>query len=125
VRTHLSLSIAALLAVCACSNGSSSQAGATASPAPLASCEIRQIQVDGASIELDANVDASLGAAIVLDSPDDSIRDRALADVKKVYGPAKPDARTTTRPWRLGLTRETDMCGRPIGSDAPSPSPSP
>jgi hypothetical protein len=125
VRTHLSLPIAALLALCACSNASSSQASASASPAPLVSCETRQLQIDGADVELDANIDATLGAVVVIDSPDDAIRDRALADVRKEYGPVKPDARTTTRPWRLGLTRQTDMCGRPVGTDEPSDSPSP
>lgn len=124
MRTHLTLPIVALLALCACSNGNgSARTDATASPAPLVSCETRQLQLDGADIELDANVDASLGAVVVTDSENDASRDKALAEVKKIYGDAKPDPRTTTRPWRLGLTRETDMCGRPIATESPSPTP--
>ncbi len=123
MRPHLTLSIALVLALVACSGSRSSQAEASASPEPLVSCETRQVQVDGADVEVDANVDASLGAVIVADAPDDAARERALAEVRKEYGTPKPDTRTTTRPWHLGLIRKTDMCGRPIVADSPSPSP--
>ncbi len=111
------------MTLAACSGGSSSQAEASATPEPLVSCETRQIQVEGADVEVDANVDATVGAEVVTDAPNDASRERALADVRKDYGAPKPDTRTTTRPWRLGLTRKTDMCGRPIATDSPSPSP--
>jgi hypothetical protein len=126
VRKNLTLSVVAVLALGACSSGSSSsQADATATPAPLVSCETRQIQIDGADIELDANVDATLGKIVVIDIPPTGGYERIFADLKKAYGDPKPDPRTTTRPWRLGLTRETDMCGRPLSTGSPSPSPSP
>jgi hypothetical protein len=125
VRKNLTLSVIASLALAACSNGGSSQSAATASPEPLVSCETRQVQIDGADIELDANVDATLGKIVVVDIPPNGGYERIFADLKKAYGDPKPDPRTTTRPWRLGLTRETDMCGRPISTGSPSPSPTP
>ncbi len=123
MRPHLSLPIALVFALAACSSGSSSQADASASPEPFVSCETRQLQIEGADVEVDANVDATLGAVIVTDAPNDGSRERALAEVRKEYGSPKPDTRTTTRPWHLGLIRKTDMCGRPIVTDSPPPSP--
>lgn len=84
------------------------------------SCETRDLTVDDVDIELDANIDATLGSVIVLTpSPDPADRDAALAEIKKQYGDAKQDPRVTTRPWRLGLIRKTDMCGRPIETPPP------
>ena len=124
MRKNLTLSIIALLALGACSSGGrSSQADTTATPEPLVSCETRQIQIDGADIELDANVDATLGKIVVIDIPPTGGYEHIFADLKKAYGDPKPDPRTTTRPWRLGLTRETDMCGRPVATSSPPPSP--
>jgi hypothetical protein len=126
VRKNLTLSIVVVLALGACSSGSSaSRSDATAAPEPLVSCETRQVQIDGADIELDANVDATLGKIVVIDIPPTGGYEHIFADLKKAYGDPKPDVRTTTRPWRLGLTRETDMCGRPIATATPSPSPTP
>jgi len=112
------------LALGACGSGStSSQTSSAATPEPLISCESRTLTLDGIDLELDANVDGTLAEiAVTTQSPPETDREKAVADAKKLFGDPHPDPRTTTRPWRLGLIRKTDMCGRPLVPEAtPSP----
>jgi len=71
-----------------------------------------------------ANVDSTVGRVLVLHTPDDAATQKALDDVKKSFGEAKPDSRTQTLPFKQGLVRIVDMCGNPATFSPPStPSP--
>jgi hypothetical protein len=125
VRKNALVSIT-LLALGACSHASTSEATASPSPAgtplPLRSCEERRLTLDGAELFIQANADQTPAQILILSAPDDESRAKAYQDARKLFGDPKPDPRTQTRQYKLGLTQVTDMCGRPV---MPSPSPSP
>src|SRR5215469_13387226 len=124
MRTHAFVSIA-LLALCACgSQASDSQASPSpeGSPAPLAACEQRQTELDGATILVQANLDHTPAQIVILSAPNDDVRAKAYQDARKYFGDPHPDTRAQTRQYKYGLVQLTDMCGRPV---MPSTSPSP
>jgi hypothetical protein len=127
MRTHLALSIVALLAVCACAHahkGPDPDAAPLMSPGPLKSCGISEVQIDGTDAILTANIDATLDAETIVSAPDDRARTDARRDLRTLYGDPKPDWRMTYRPWKDGLMQQVDMCGRPT-NPSPVPAPSP
>jgi hypothetical protein len=89
---------------------------------PLTSCEERRLTLDGAEIFIQANVDGTPAQILILSAPDDEARAKAYQEARKLFGDPKPDTRTQTRQYKLGLTQVTDLCGRPV---MPLPSPSP
>ncbi len=96
------------------------------SPSPLASCETRELTIDGADIVVHANLDATLGSAVVLRAPSEDARNAAIADVQRLFGSIVPDTRTVTTLNKWGVPLISDPCGRPVTpapSTAPSPSP--
>lgn len=123
MRKNALISVA-LLALCACSHGTSSEASPspTGTPLPLRSCEERRLTIDGTDLFVQANADATPAQILILSAPDDEARAKAYQEARKLFGDPHPDPRTQTRQYKLGLTQVTDMCGRPV---MPSPSPSP
>ena len=122
MRTHYVIPIA-LLALCACSpQGSDSQASPSpvGSPAPLGSCEERQVTIDSATIFVQANIDHTPAQIVILSAPNDDARAKAYQDARQLFGDPHPDTRTQTRQYKYGLVQLTDMCGRPV---MPSASP--
>ncbi len=91
---------------------------------PLRSCEERRLTIDGAELFIQANADATPAQILILSAPDDEARAKAYQEARKIFGDPKPDTRTQTRQYKLGLTQVTDMCGRPVMS-SPLASPSP
>lgn len=90
-------------------------------PAPLKSCGIEEVQIDGADAILTANFDATLDTETIA-APDDRTRADARRDLHALYGDPKPDTRVTYRQWHYGLMQPVDLCGRPVNvSPAPSP----
>ena len=128
MRTHALVSIAAISLLAACSDGRAQDANASpspspsASPAPLRSCETRELQLEGSDVVVQANLDQTVGAVVVLRAPDAQTRERAYDDAIKTFGEPHPDKRTAARPSKWGLITVTDLCGRPT-SPAPNPSP--
>ena len=96
------------------------------SPAPLQSCETRELTIDGADIVVHANPDATLGSAVVLRAPSEDARTAAVADVQRLFGTLAPDTRTVTTLNKWGVPVLTDPCGRPMTlSASPAPLESP
>ena len=89
---------------------------------PLRSCEERRLNIDGAELFIQANVDSTPAQILILSAPDDESRAKAYQEARKLFGDPHADTRTQTRQYKLGLTQVTDMCGRPV---MPSSSPSP
>jgi hypothetical protein len=123
VRPLFAFPIIIALLLAACSGRDRDAQGATASPAPLLSCESREIHVGDADVVLTANVDSSLANVTIISAPDDRARADALAYVKHAFGETKRDSRVELRPWHLGLAKPTDPCGRPVTPPSPSASP--
>jgi len=112
-----------LLALCACSHATSSDSASprpSGTPLPLRSCEERRLTLDGAELFVQANADATPAQILILSAPDDEARAKAYQEARKFFGDPRPDPRTQTRQYKLGLTQVTDMCGRPV---MPSPLP--
>jgi len=128
VRTYPYLQLILLLATAGCAAHRSADATATPipSPAPLASCETRELTIDGADIVVHANLDATLGSAVVLRAPSEDARNAVLADVQRIFGSIVPDTRTVTTLNKWGVPLVTDPCGRPVTlSASPAPLESP
>ena len=129
MRPYAIVSIAALALLAAC-NSERAQNSATASPssspAPLRSCETRELNLDGADLVLHANVDRSVASITVVHAQDDAARSRALEHASKIFGEPHRDTRTATHPNKWGLVQITDMCGQivsPVPSGAATLSP--
>ncbi len=118
---------AALIVLASCSGthvASSTSPQPSGSPSPLRPCEVRELTLDGAKLVVQANLDATPAAIVVVNAPSDDVRAKAFQDAVKIFGVPRPDERTQVRQFKWGLTQLTDMCGRPvIGSPLPSPSP--
>lgn len=124
MRTHYLLLTLALLAACSGHAQNDASPAPNATPSPLAACEIRELNLDGADLVVQANLDGTAASITVVKSPDDDVRTKAFQDAVKFFGTPRPDTRTQTRQYKWGLTQLTDMCGRPvIGSPSPAPSP--
>lgn len=125
MRPYALVSIALLLAACSHAETQSTDAS-TATPSPLKSCEARQITLDGVSLMIQANVDATVGRITILDSPNEETTAKALLEEKRLFGEMKPDSRTQTQAFKDGLVKIVDMCGNPATFNPPaSPTPSP
>ncbi|MHB8146498.1 MAG: hypothetical protein ACYDGM_04460 [Vulcanimicrobiaceae bacterium] len=128
MRTNAYFQLILLLVATGCAAHRSADAAATPlpSPAPLQSCETRELTLDGATVVLHANIDATLGTAVVVRAPSGEARAAALADVQRMFGAIDPDTRTVTTLNKWGVPFVSDPCGRPIApSGAPSASPGP
>jgi hypothetical protein len=126
VRTYAVLSIALLLTSCAGRASSSSSPTPEPTPLPLRSCEVRTLNLDGAELVVQANVDDSVASIVVVHAPDEATSERAYDDAKRYFGTPQPDTRTRIEQIKDGLSQMTDLCGRPVVPGAtPSISPSP
>ena len=129
MRAHAFVPVT-LIVLAACSNAaqatSNGSPDASATPAPLFSCESREITIDGSDLVVQANADRTLASILIVRAPDDDARAKAFEDARKAFGDPHPDTRTQSRQFKWGLTQLTDMCGRPVmPSSSPSPSSSP
>lgn len=121
----------ALLLLAACGGGNSNRdenasPSPDASPAPLRSCEERQLNVDGAQVSVQANIDGTPAQIVVLHATNDDVRAKAYQDARKMFGDPHPDTRTQTKQFKWGMVQLSDMCGRPVMPNAsPSGKPPP
>lgn len=122
MRAYAVVSIAFVLASCAGHTSSQSTATPQPTPLPLQACEIRTLTLDGAELVVEANVDSSVASIVVVHAPDEATRRRAYDDAMHDFGTPNPDTRTRIQPIKDGLTRMTDLCGRPVIA-SPSASP--
>ena len=113
--------IAVIVAAAGCSSARNASSAQDATPAPLAACETRELDVDGADVVVSSNADASLASVRVVEAPDAATREAAVTDVERFFGPVRRDARVIARPNKWGLTTLTDACGRPAGPTTPAP----
>ena len=115
-----------IIVTSACSAHRGTAADATqsplASPAPLLSCEARELRIDGVDMIVQANVDATLGTIVIVRAPDDAARARAIAEAQSIFGRLEPDNRRMNTPNKWGFPVITDPCGRPL---TPTPETSP
>ena len=118
---YVQLTLLLLVTGCAAHQHPASDASPLPSPAPLQSCETRELTVDGADVVVHANIDSTLGSAVVLRAPSEDARTAALADVQRFFGTLSPETRTVTTLNKWGVPLVTDPCGRPV---EPTPSPS-
>ncbi len=81
------------------------------------------MSIDGADVFVQANADATPAQILILSGPDDESRAKAYQAARSMFGDPRPDPRTQTRQYKLGLTQVTDMCGRPVTPSSASPSP--
>jgi len=119
-----------MLVLAACAGGHASENASpspqNASPAPLRSCEVRELSLDGADVVVQANVDGTPASIVVIRAPDDEARAKAFQQARADFGDPKPDERTQEQQFKDGLTQLTDLCGRPVmPSAAPSAMSSP
>ena len=119
MRTNTLFQLALLLALAAgCTSqhadATNASTSPSASPAPLFSCEHRELVIDGVDMTIDANVDSSVGAIQILQASSDAARARALQDAAHIFGPVVLDTRRISTATKWGFPHITDPCGRPL-----------
>ena len=88
-------------------------------PLPLRVCETRELTLDGVDMVLTANIDGTLASMTIVRAPDRDAEDKAVAEVRKLFGVPRSDTRTQTSANKWGIVGTTDLCGRPTASPTP------